>query len=373
MTSIILLFSPGAGMLEIVHPYQLLEGMYLFLLVIACIIGFIVMYLVRRSRLSNRRKQLRAAWSDFISELAICDTEEECSEWINGVAVQQQLKGWLSDRFARANLIRELAAAVKNMSGQAAQNISWFYETTGLYNDSLTMLRHRHWHVKARAIQQLSYLSQVKYVTRIYRLTNDKHELVRNEARIAVVKLTGFEGLRFLDVISYPLTNWQQICLLQELAQHRKIVFPAMERLLQSDNESVVEFCLRLITAYQVFDMLPAVVNCLQSPHVAVREKAIDAMKEIGNAEVAPVLVTHFSKEEPRLQVKLLEIIQHTGAVAQLPFLQQTLQHPVNEVKAAAARAIRDLDGMDQLTQAVPADEYPWNQLIPQLQQEVRA
>jgi len=362
-------------LLEILHPYQLLEGMYFFLLVIAGVIVFITIYLIRRSRTSARRRQLRHQFSDFISELAVCDTDAERNECMDRSETKTQLDRWLSDAFARRTLIRELTATVKNMSGQAATNICWFYETSGLYKDSLEQLKSKHWHVKARAIQQLAHLQQARYITRIYRLTNDKHELVRNEARIAVVKLTGFEGLRFLDVITYPITDWQQISLLHELAQHRRIVFPAMERLLQSPNTSVVEFTLRLIAAYQVYDLQEAVVKCLQSPQSSIREKALAALREIGDTAAAQTLTQHFQNEEPRLQVQLLEVIQKIGSAEQIPFLLATLSHADNDVKAAAARAIRELQSgsLELVTQQVSPDTYPWDQLLPQLKQEVRA
>lgn len=60
-------------------------------------------------------------------------------------------------------------------------------------------------------------MDQKNLLTKIYRETNSKNEFVRSEAQIAIIYMTGFNGLRFLDVISYPLTLWQQIKLLEQL------------------------------------------------------------------------------------------------------------------------------------------------------------
>lgn len=359
-------------LLEIVRPAQLLEGMYFFLIVIASLVIFMAVYLLKRSRSSARRRRLRQQFSDFISELAICDTDAEREAYINNPSTKALCDRWLSDKFARTTLIRELSNAAKNMSGQATTNICWYYEKAGLHNDTLLQLRSGHWHRKARAIQQLAHLQQKRFITRIYRLTNDKNELVRNEARIAVVKLTGFEGLRFLDVISYPLTDWQQISLLHELAQHRRMEFPAMERLLQSPNTSVVEFTLRLIASYQVFDLRDSVLLCLTHKQSTVREKAMLALMEIGDASAADVLLQYLPKEEPRLQKQLLKVIQRIGTTEQLPSLYAALSLPDPEVKAAAARAIVDLqpDGYREISNHVPIDAFPWNQLLPQLNRE---
>ena len=227
-----------ALLLEIVHPHQLWRGMYLFLLAIAGLVLFIAFYMIKRGAISARRRRLRQQFSDFISELAICDTEEECTVFVNSPATKQLQDRWLSDRFARNTLIRELTAVAKNMSGQATTNICWYYEKADLYADTLKHLKSKQWHVKARAIQQLAHLQQGRFARRIYRLTNDKHELVRNEARIAMVKLTGFKGLRFLHIVSHPVTQWQQLALLDQLKE-QDIVQQEINRWLQSSSNSM--------------------------------------------------------------------------------------------------------------------------------------
>ncbi|MFN4315472.1 MAG: HEAT repeat domain-containing protein [Chitinophagaceae bacterium] len=366
------MFTSHPFLLEMVHSYQLLKGMYFLLLVIAALILFIAIYLMKRKGRSAKRRQLRAAFSDFISELAVSEDEAEREQCFQQPALQALLASWLADRFARQTLIRELAATVRNMSGQAAANICWFYEKTGLHQDTLMQLKSGQWHLKARAIQQLAHLQQQRYITRIYRLTNDPHELVRNEARIAVVKLTGFEGLRFLDVISYPITEWQQISLLHELAQHRRLVFPAIERLLQSSNNSVVEFVLRLVATYQLYDRQPEVLQCLQSPVASVRKNALAALKEIGDDKAAAILTDHFEKEEPTLQVLVLDVIRHIGSADQVPFLIRGLAHPDYAINVAAARALQALHpaAFNLIEQETDTSLAPWNQLLPQLKYE---
>jgi hypothetical protein len=362
-------------MLQIVEPAHLLKGMFFFLLVIAGLVIFMAIYLIKRKSISARRRRLRQQFSDFISELAICDTEAECNEFLDKHATKELSNRWLKDKFARTTFIRELAAAARNMSGQAATNICRYYENAGLADDSLQKLKSKHWHIKARAIQQLAQLQQKRYITRIYRLTNDKHELVRNEARIAVVKLTGFEGLRFLEVISHPVTDWQQICLLHELTQHPRIVFPSLGKLLQSTNNSVVEFTLRLIARYQQFDQKEAVLALMKSSQPSIREKALAALMEIGDIADAATLIQYFPSEEPRLQVQILQVIQRIGSEEQKPFLLSMLSHPNHQIKATAARTLLewDKDAFHQIGQELPTDTYPWNQLLPQLKHELSA
>lgn len=356
-----------------IQPVHLMLAMFVFIVIIAGVIFFILLYLIRRTARSYRRAQLRETFSGLISELALCETEDELQDFMFQPITKEQLQLLLNDTYSRKVLITELLRTVKSMSGTAALNICWFYEQVGLDKDSLARLQHGAWHVKARAIQELSGLRQKKYITRIYRVTNHPDELVRNEARTAVVKLTGFEGLRFLDVISYPLTEWQQLCLLYELSLHNSQSFEQAHRWLQSKNNSVVEFALRLVEVYKLYELYPNVIACLQHSSKMIRKKSIVALKEIYDPAANELLVTMFPKEDADVQLQILKLLQEHASEAEQVFLLQQIFHPQQEIKVAAASAFYHTqpDAERLLKQQVNEDSYPWTVLLPQLKQEV--
>lgn len=356
-----------------IQPVHLMFAMFVFISIITGVIVFILLYLIRRTARSYRRAQLRETYSSLISELALCETEDELQELMLLPSTKEQLQLLLSDRYPRKVLVTELLKTARNMSGTAALNICWFYEQVGLDKDSLFRLQHGEWHVKAKAIQELSGLQQKKYITRIYRLTNHPDELVRNEARTAVVKLTGFEGLRFLDVVSYPLTEWQQLCLLYELSLHNSRSFEQAPRWLQSKNNSVVEFALRLVEVYKLYELYPSVIACIQHPSKIVRKKALTTLNEIYDSTANALLVEMYAEEDADVQVQILKLLQEHGGEAEQVFLLQQLIHPQQEIKVAAARAVYHTqpDGERLLKQQVDEESYPWTVLLPQLKQEV--
>ena len=356
-----------------IQPVHLMLAMFVFISIITGVIVFILLYLIRRTARSYRRAQLRETYSSLISEVALCETEDELQELMFQPSTKEQLQLLLVDTYSRKVLVTELVKTAKNMSGTAALNICWFYEQMGLDKDSLFRLKNGAWHVKARAIQELSGLQQKKYITRIYRLTNHPEELVRNEARTAVVKLTGFEGLRFLDVITYPLTEWQQLCLLYELSLHADRSFDQAHRWLQSKNNSVVEFALRLVEVYKLHDLYAGVIDCLQHSSKIVRKKALAALREIYDPAANELLIAIFPKEDADMQVEILKLLQEYGSEAEESFLLQQVFHPVQEIKVAAARAFYHTqpDAERLLKQQVHEASYPWIVLLPQLKQEV--
>lgn len=101
----------------LVQPWHLLLGMLFFILLIAGVIFFILLYLIRRTRRSALRLQLREIYSELISELAVCETEDELYAFIQQPSVKELLYRLKSDGFARKVMITELLKTVKSMSG----------------------------------------------------------------------------------------------------------------------------------------------------------------------------------------------------------------------------------------------------------------
>ena len=89
-------------------------------------------------------------------------------------------------------------------------------------------------------------MEQRKQVARIYRLTNAPNEILRMEAQAAIVQLYGFEGLRFLDILVRPLSEWQQIHLLRLLSRTPGTPSGKLREWLRSSNPTVRDFARKL-------------------------------------------------------------------------------------------------------------------------------
>lgn len=355
-----------------IQPHHLIVGMLVFISIIIIVIVYMLFYLVHRAGKSLYRQQLRQQYSGFISYLAVSDSVEELQNVMEESEWKNKLAGWLGNPFARNLLVRELVTTVKNMSGTAADNVSWFYTYTGLDKDSFTRLKKGTWHVKARAIGELGHLKQKQYSKQIYRYTNNRNEYVRNEARIAIVQLTGFEGLRFLDIITYPLTEWEQLCLLHELSLHPiKSIFAA-NRWLQSSNLSVVEFCLNLIDSYKLYDLYDDVINCMFHTEKRIRKKAVEVIMEIYRPDTPPLLAQRLEVEEEEVQLAILQVLEQIGTENEIAVISKYLHHSRDEFKEASARAIGKIsaEGWSAVEKKINPELIPWNQLLPYLKQE---
>ncbi len=246
----------------------------------------------------------------------------------------------MNNRAARQFVIDELIRVKKSFSGLAGENIIAIYLQLGLKAYSLKkMLNKNKWHIKARGIQELYMMDQMDVITVIYRNTNSNNELVRMEAQTGVIHLTGFPGLRFLDIISYPLTEWQQLKLLEQLRLNpvKEDLTEKIPHWLLSKNETVVVFALKLADEFQQFSVRSFVINCLVHPKKSVRSQALKTLIRLADESTPTILLGYFNKEPFTNQVFILEALQNMATEKEVPFLINLLNHINNTIKLKAA------------------------------------
>lgn len=195
-----------------INSASLLHVMYFFVMLMAVIlICAFAFTLYKRKKDKNK-----AFWKDNIATII--------STAIYYVTAEDELTQVIEDNREvlkkpafRQYLINEIIHTRKDISGASAENLKRFYEMLELNKESREKLTRKKWHIKAKGIQELAIMGQKNYVKQIFRLTNHKNQFVRNEAQCALVNFHGFLGLRFLNIITYPLSEWQQIQLLNKL------------------------------------------------------------------------------------------------------------------------------------------------------------
>jgi len=121
--------------------------------------------------------------------------------------------------------------------------------------------------------------------------------------------------------------------------------------------------------------LAPALVECLQSSDYYVREAAAQSLEQVGAAESIPPLLKLLDggleaavavPGKPHLAQPyeaILEALGSLGATEAIAAIQPFLQHPVEKVQFAAARALYQLTGEpqygDRLIQGLQAPKLP--------------
>lgn len=323
-------------------PYTwLLNAAMFFALVVTSLLLFIVVFLYQNGKTQKRKAQLRNLFSDLIAETVVCETTEEVTQILSQfTAANSKL---LTNAFPRKILIRELVKTKDSISGKSADNLRILFEKLGLDKDTFLRFRSKKWHRKASAIQRLAEMQQTKYLLKIYRETNSENNFIRTEAQIAVVKLTGFKGLRFLNIVSHPVSQWQQLSLISHL-QEGEIKEENIKKWLSLKNDSVVEFALRLVEIFKCYNLHDDVATCLSHSSLSVRLQALHALKEIGDDSTGVVLLQYFQTVSRQEQLIMLQMLPETSVGNHaLPFLTSLLKSENEAIRFRAVQAIQKI------------------------------
>lgn len=353
-----------------VVPYMwVLDAAFCFALVVVGMFLFILCFLYRSQRKARHKTELRKLFSDLIAETVICDTPEEVKETLQQFLAAN--KALLDKAFPRKILTREIVKTKDSISGKSAANLCTLFEELSLDKDTFAHFGSSQWHRKASAIQRLAEMQQTKYLLKIYRETNNQNSLVRTEAQIAVVKLTGFKGLRFLNIVSHPVSQWQQLSLINQL-QEGEAEEDKIKAWLLSKNETVVEFALRLVEIYKCFGLHNEAATCLQHSSAVVRTQALHALKEIGDDTTATFLLQAFPTVTKAEQITILEMLADTATGRNvLTFLTSLLKNDDKAIRLRAVQAIQKISPAWSSVVIRQIQENPqFTHILPVLQKE---
>jgi len=353
----------GNSFLEI-NAYTLIWVLYFFLGLMVLVFIFILIFSFYKRSVEKKKKSWQDDVATIISEAIFF--EDDASSVIEINPERRQI---FDNKTFRQYFIDEVIHAKKNLSGAPVLNLVHLYEMLELDKDSLEKIKNKKWHIKAKGIQELAIMQQEKYVKQIFRLTNDTHELVRNEAQCALVHFYDFKGLRFLNVISHPVSQWQQIQLLNYLHDSQAVNPVQLKKWLKLSNHSVVTIAVRLASFYNCMEVYEEIIACLQNGTAEVKMNALEYLKKIHKDNTADEIIKCYACSGKQVKLSILSVLHETANEKHITFLMKQLHNPDDTIKLAAAKVLSFIHplGQDFFRQHLFADEHPWDAIFSQI------
>ena len=344
------------------NPVSLLIGaLILFIGITGVIIAIYWFLFIGKKRFRLKKKVMRhlEAW---ISNLIL-------EESFDDVQLPKKLYRILENKAARQITIDELIACRKNFSGAVGENIVLLYQQLGLKPDSVEKIKCiEREHIQAKGIQELYLMDQRDYLPYIYKNTNNRQPLVRMEAQTGIIHMAGFAGLRFLNVISYPLTEWQQIKLLEQLklVSKKDDLSGKIPKWLLSKNASVIIFALKLADELQQLAVRENIVPCLQHPNRLVRGQAIKTLVRLSDEHTAAVFINAYHQQETTEKIAILEALRNLASDMHYNFLYRLFEDPDNIIKLHAAIVLVSncTDGLKALESRAIRQPEPFQRIL---------
>ncbi|WP_207496970.1 hypothetical protein [Aridibaculum aurantiacum] len=286
----------GSGLIEkLLDPASLYTAASFFILatLITVIATFYSLYIKNKKTLFKNRIK------EHIDQWIIQIISEEESE----IKVPARFRKLLKNASARQVAIDELISSKRTFLGSVADNIVQLFYQLGLHEESTKKLDDSQPHIQCQGIHELCTMEQRHLLQKIYRYTNSKDPDVRIEAQSAMVKWYGFNGLRFLDIVSYPITAFQQLKLLELLRNEDFKEIPKLGKWLSSKNVSVIQFALKLAEHYRQHQVSAEAAHCLYHTDEAVRMQAIKTLATIGYNSTAGLYNMSYNADKIQFQV----------------------------------------------------------------------
>jgi hypothetical protein len=335
--------------------------------------AFILSYLYRLNRREPKYRRWKFISDTFIRNAIFFEEGDRTSGaelsrivGANIIPTPGRLEKLLPNRHFRDMIIRDLLAARENMSGAAAVNIKTIFYQLRLNERVAQMISGSSWHIRAAGIQLAGIMEMQECRSSIEKLTNHERALIRMEAQNTLLKLSGFDGLRFLNDATYPISEWQQVKILDELSRLPPENFTGIEKWLKSKNDSVVIFALKLARVYYRFELYDQVLSTLGHENPEVRRQAILSCSDLQTASTAQSLSKQYAFEDTRNKTAILKAIARVGSNEEIPFLRAILDETNLELVIDAAHALAGMgeEGIKALEAHPNAGVYPLEAII---------
>lgn len=279
--------------------------------------------------------------SDLITYLYAGNEEAEIS------AEQQQiidkLKSCATDEFKRRIIVSTLLRLRNEISGEMADEIQKLYFQSGLMGYALSRLKSKKWYVAAKGIRELTQLHVNEVEDKIMMLVNHPKRQIRKEVQLYLVTLFHFDGLKFLGVLQTQLSEWDQIQLLEVLQRFDEQEIPDINPWLNSTNDSVVAFALKLAKIYNQFEVKDALMGLLSHPQKKIRVDAIHVLSHLQVFEAKVVLKNNFDKLSLEEQIEFFKLLENLYETGDEPFLLAHTTHQNFEIKLSALKILKTL------------------------------
>ncbi|MGY5354123.1 HEAT repeat domain-containing protein [Wenyingzhuangia sp. IMCC45467] len=286
---------------------------------------------------------------------------------------QKSIENLMLIKTFRKIITQQILSASKNFSGQSRESLLKLYTQLHLDKYVVENINSKNWHIKAKAIQEIGIMKLEKLHEKVSANTNHKNDLVRAEAQIAIIKLIGFDGLKFLNTVTQPISEWYQMILQRELAQFDYDSFNGVDIWLKSKNNTVVVFALKLVDEYHLFELYDDVSLCIEHDSEIVRKQAIKTITKIFNSSTSALLISVFEKEVYENKIEIANALQSIGTDDDIPFLRTQLNIENTALKIILTRTIAKINPsiFNEISSGLQPESTNMNLIVAQIKEEI--
>ena len=320
-----------------IHIRIMIGVTLLFVLIILALLGIILGSRIYKTNRGIRKEKLKKKYQPILRELLFSDDESK-------IMPDELIKSFdskdLNVSISRETISDELIHLHENFTGQTATRLEHIYKHLGLHKDSLRKLNNKKWYVVAKGMRELARMSVHEGYNFIFPFLNDTNEVLRMEARIAMMKLSEGNPLSFLTNENVILTDWDTAniySMLLKLPEHQR---PDFRQWLGSENNDVNLFCIRMIGVFRQQNGLQMLIDILDLPNLRdnIKKAVLKAVREMNAQAAEQKLLLLFMQETAELKLDILRTLEVMGSEQSASLMEEIIQaEPIDITMAVQA------------------------------------
>lgn len=313
------------------------------LLIIILLLVIYLKYLRSHLRTNERIHAVyQKKYESYLITYLYAETDEEIS--LEQQIIIDKLKKNISDPFKRSIIVSTLLKLSNEISGEMSGSIQKLYFQTGLVKYSFSKLENKKWDIVVKGIQELTQFHIKEAYNKIIIYVNHPKREVRKEMQLFMVNLFYFEGLNFLNNLKTPLSEWDQIQILEVLQKLDDQQISDIRPWLKSSNDFVVLFALKLAKIYNQFEVKEELLALLQHKNIKIRIDLIDVLSHLNVLESKKYLKDNFNNLSLEEQFEIFKMIENSYDNDDESFILEHLFHENFEIKLSALKTLKALN-----------------------------
>jgi len=297
----------------------------MFLVFIFILLNVILGSRIYKTKLLTKRKKIREKYKPLFTRLLFNDE----SLLLDPDLHLQFDKEDLTKKFHRSIISDEIIHLHENFTGETASRLELLFVKLGLHKDSLEKTINKRWYLAAKGMRELALMNVKESQADLYSFLNHKNDILRMEARIAIMKLSAEEPLSFLSKIKEPLSAWDQANIHAMLAKMPEQMIPDFSTWLNSSNKSVVQFCILMIGSFRQQESVGVLIHLLDHEDEVVRLSSIKALGELNAYASEEKLVNMYPLETEDVQIEIVKTLEAVGKENSAHLMEKILKQPI--------------------------------------------
>lgn len=296
--------------------------------------------------LRNRAKDLSELKNQYEELLVkyLYSGEEDGEISTVQLAIINKLKIAITDTFKRKIVVSILYNLMNEVSGEMSGSIKTLYFKTNLFDHALIKLRSKNWYEVAKSIGELNRFKIDEAHDEIVKFIKHPRREVRRETRLYLVNLFRFEGLTFLNDFKTPLSEWDQVKLLEILQKFDDQQICDIKPWLRSNNNTVVLFALKLAEIYNQFEVKDVLIELLLHVEKSIRVRVIEVLTSLYGIEAKEMLKANFNELSMEEQLSFFGMLEKLVIPSDEPFIEAHLFHKNFEVQLLALKILKSIN-----------------------------